>query len=519
MSELVTSHRVSTDEAAVFLAPRDDVVGERADGVCAGGERRFVAASGPFSHYERRVAVEPDGDGRAVVTETINFRLAVPLWWVAFVGLYRRALRQRPRPGRQPWWAAPERLDPQAATVLGLLCSIAIVAGYLGTLITQTLTFAADEFEASSTAQGATLAAVRVGVLIGLVLAALADRYGRRRLLLASATAGCLFTVTGALAPNLIWLGASQTVARGFSGALLLLIGIVSAEEMPAGSRAYAVSLVTLTGALGAGMCLWVLPVADLDERAWRLIYVVPALGLLVVRAVGRRLPESRRFVTPHVEAPMAGHGRRFWLLAVSGFFLAVFAAPVGQFQNEFLRDERGYSAAAVSLFVVATSTPAGIGIVVGGRLADVYGRRLIAAVGIVGGTVGAVLMFASSGAVMWAWAIAGGMVAGLVVPALQVYRPELFPTSLRGKASGIIETITLSGSAAGLLIAGTLDDRWGGFAEPMALLALGPLAVSVLILAAYPETARQSLEDLNPEDRLPEAETTGDHLSEPRGP
>lgn len=506
LSELVTSHHVSTDEAAAFLAPRDDVVGERSDGEGADGERRFVAASGPFSHYERRVAVEPDGDGRAVVTETINFRLAVPLWWVAFVGLYRRALRQRPRPGRQPWWAAPERLDPQAATVLGLLCSIAIVAGYLGTLITQTLTFAADEFEASSTAQGATLAAVRIGVLIGLVLAALADRYGRRRLLLVSATAGCLFTVTGALAPNLVWLGLSQTVARGFSGALLLLIGIVSAEEMPAGSRAYAVSLVTLTGALGAGMCLWVLPVADLDERAWRLVYVVPLLGLLVVLAVSRRLPESRRFVTPHIEAPMAGHGRRFWLLAVSGFFLAVFAAPVGQFQNEFLRDERGYSAAAVSLFVVATSTPAGIGIVVGGRLADVYGRRLIAAVGIVGGTVGAVLMFASSGAVMWAWAIVGGMVAGLVVPALQVYRPELFPTSLRGKASGVIETITLAGSAAGLLAAGTLDDRWGGFAKPMAMLALGPLAVSVLILVAYPETARQSLEDLNPEDRVARA-------------
>jgi hypothetical protein len=30
----------------------------------------------------------------------------------------------------------------------------------------------------------------------------------------------------------------------------------------------------------------------------------------------------------------------------------------------------------------------------------------------------------------------------------------------------------------------------------------VGPLAVSVLVLVAYPETARRSLEDLNPEDR-----------------
>jgi len=35
-----------------------------------------------------------------------------------------------------------------------------------------------------------------------------------------------------------------------------------------------------------------------------------------------------------------------------------------------------------------------------------------------------------------------------------------------------------------------------------MALVALGPLGLIVLILVAFPETAHLELEDLNPEDR-----------------
>jgi hypothetical protein len=37
-----------------------------------------------------------------------------------------------------------------------------------------------------------------------------------------------------------------------------------------------------------------------------------------------------------------------------------------------------------------------------------------------------------------------------------------------------------------------------------MAILALGPLAYAALVVVAYPETARRSLDDINPEDRSP---------------
>jgi MFS family permease len=91
-----------------------------------------------------------------------------------------------------------------------------------------------------------------------------------------------------------------------------------------------------------------------------------------------------------------------------------------------------------------------------------------------------------------------------MVIPALGVYRPELFPTGLRGRASGIIQAVTLAGSATGLVLVGTLVDRWDSYVRPIALVALGPLLLAVLVLTKFPETARRELEDLNPEDRMP---------------
>src|SRR5205807_8584639 len=127
----------------------------------------------------------------------------------------------------------------RAATVLATLALLSIVTGYLGSLLTQTITYAASEFGAHKSAQGIALGSVRADVVFSLVLVALADRRGRRPLLLATTAAGCALTALGALAPTLVTLAGSQIVARGCVTASAVLIAIMAAEEMPAGSRAY----------------------------------------------------------------------------------------------------------------------------------------------------------------------------------------------------------------------------------------------------------------------------------------
>jgi MFS family permease len=499
--------RATTDAAglAEILVPRTDLLLERDL-----GDGRFDAADGPVQSYLRTVEVTSDGVGRGgiEVTQTIDFRLGVPYFGWLFLWPFKRALARPPRP-RPPWWAPPARLDARSASVLGTLALLTVAFGYLNTLFTQTVTFAGDEFGSSNQALGVAGGVVRVGGLVALLVVIQADRRGRKAMLMLSATAGSLLAVTGAVAPSLAWLTASQLLARAFATAILILVAIVAAEEMPAGSRAYAVSLLAMAGGLGAGFCVISLRLADLGPRGWRLLYALPVLALPVVGAVRRRLPESRRFVARHAEAAMGGHGGRLLLLAVSGLLSNLFSAPNSQFSNQFLRTERGFSGGRIALLSLAAGTPGSVGIVVGGRVADVRGRRYVAAGALVFGTLLTVGFFFARGWTMWLLATVGTVTGAAAIPALGVYGPELFPTGLRGRANGLVAVSSLVGSGAGLLLAGVLSDRMGRIGPAMAILAAGPLLLAVLVLAAYPETAGRELEDLNPEDRPDQAPTS----------
>jgi MFS family permease len=125
----------------------------------------------------------------------------------------------------------------------------------------------------------------------------------------------------------------------------------------------------------------------------------------------------------------------------------------------------------------------------------------VVGAVGLIGGVGATVLMYLAVGAPMWMFSIVGAILGAATVPALGVYGPELFPTSLRGRANAGLTVLAVAGSGVGLIAAGVLSDQLGGFGPAMALLAVGPAILAVLVLAFYPETAHLELEEINPED------------------
>ncbi|HEX2039102.1 MAG TPA: MFS transporter [Acidimicrobiales bacterium] len=499
MTRVVTEAVVDATVLDEVRRPRRGFVLETA------AEGAYLAEEGPVHDYRREVTTEALPDGRSRVRQVVEYRLAVPYFGFLFAPGVRRLLGRLDERRAFPWWAPPQRVDARAATALGVLCALSWIVGYMGTILTQTVTYAADEFGSGKGAQGFALALVRFDVIVTVFVVALADRRGRRTVLLHATTFACVLTALCSLAPSLLSLAGAQVLARGFVTAGVLILAIAVAEEMPAGARAYGVSLLALAAGGGAGMCVLLLPVCDLATWSWRLLYLVPLAAVPLVRRAGRRLPESRRFRAPHAEVRMAGRRGRFWLLAASGFLLNLFLAPASQFQNEYLRDERGFSGGRVSLFTVVTATPGFLGVVVGGRLAE-RGRRLVGAVAVVVGVWSTVLVYVGTGWSVWAWSTLGSIVAAATIPALGVYGPELFPTALRGRANGVITGLARLGSVVGLLVAGTVADATGRLGPAMTLLAIGPTVLALLVLVAYPETAHRELEELNPEDAPPRA-------------
>jgi MFS family permease len=521
--DVVVSRSLTDAELQRLLVPRDDLVLERVASAPPGVAgpatvHRFALAEGPFSAWERTVEIErATAGGEAEVVERVRFRLALPVWRFLFNPLVVRQLKRGDRgtdPWRSPWWSPPDRLEARTANALALLCVLSLFAGYLGTLLTQTNTFFKEEFGVDDGAIGWTLAVVRFGALLALLVVALADRRGRRTVLMAATALGCAFTATGALAPDLVWLAGSQTLARSFSTAMALIVSIIAVEETPAGSRAFAVSVLTMAGALGAGVCVMLLWVAELGTPAWRVLFLVPLLALLAVRPIARSLPESRRFVAraarPAAEVDAPARRRppskinrgRLLLLAASALCFSLFVSPASGFLNEYLRTERDFTAVHIIAFQILTNTPGGIGIIIGGKLADARGRRLVGATGLATGVGFTVLMYLGTGWEIWLWSLLGAVLGAMAVPALGVYGPELFPTGSRGRANGVINLFAVVGSAAGLAAAGLLADRLaGGLPHAITILAAGPVLVVLLVLFLYPETAARELEELNPED------------------
>ena len=123
-------------------------------------------------------------------------------------------------------------LTARQRTILWLLALACVPATYANTLFTQTVAYAAEDFGISEQGQGIGAAIIRWGVLISLPLAALADRIGRRQLIIFCAFGAPIITALGGLAPSFTILVATQTLGRPLALVLTILIGIVATEEM-----------------------------------------------------------------------------------------------------------------------------------------------------------------------------------------------------------------------------------------------------------------------------------------------
>ena len=270
-------------------------------------------------------------------------------------------------------------MEDGARRLLALLGLAILFEGYGRSLPSTTLAEIGSDLRVGSSDLSFALAFVAAGALGVILLGALADRIGRRRVLLVCiAGYGLLGTLTG-LAHTLPVFVGWQAAARMFQEGALTTAAVVATEEMPAARRGAAQGVLGLVNQLGAGIAGLALAIVRVVPGGWRGLMVLNLAPLAALPFLRRALPESHRWSTEKraVRRPLPRSYHARLAAAVAVAFLAMSYDVAGFAFTAYLPiSEHGWSPAATSAMIIIAGGLGLPGWWVGGEVADRLGRR-----------------------------------------------------------------------------------------------------------------------------------------------
>ena len=424
------------------------------------------------------------------------------------------------RSGR-PWWtfAVPypgkmPSLTRKQWSVMGMLAAAELFDHYdvaiLGLALSQIqVGLAIPEAEIAGVN-----AILRLGMLPAFALTIMADRFGRRRLLLATILGFTLCTFGTAFVRDANEFILMQFVARVFIAGETMLAVVVIAEEIGAEDRGFGIGLLGALGALGHGVAAISFGFVDLLPFGWRALYAVGVLPLLTLAWFRRGLTETRRFEVH--SGTLVGTGLRHHLQPVLNLFrmyprrlaaLSVAIVPFDFviataffFMPKTLQEVHGYSPGDVTILFLTAGGLGILGNIYAGILGDRFGRKPLMCILMVLNALAIVGFYNASG--WWLpplWVLAVFTITGVGV-LFKALGSELFPTSYRSTASGMRAVIGTLAGVAGLAVEGPLYQIVGSHA--LAITYMAPVLVlpPILIATLLPEAAARELEDISPE-------------------
>ena len=366
----------------------------------------------------------------------------------------------------------------------------------------------ADKVGLSGTSLGVGLAIIRIASLASLPLIGIADRLGRRRMILAVTFAGLVLTVTAAASPGYWWFVAIFALGRPLLSATNALAEVMAAEETASSDRTAAIALIAAGYALGAGLAAIVHSLAS-STLGFRGIFALAVIPLAVVFAVRGWVEEPNRFVVAEAAAdhptPVLGaigprFRRRLVVLVLVTFAVSVITGPANSFVFLYAQDVV-HQAGWVTALMVAAAGAVGLPALLAGRwLADHVGRRPTCSVAMVTVALGGTLAYSGSRPALLVGYVLGVCGGSLLAPAAGALLSELFPTSVRASATGWCVTAGVLGAVAGLVAFGAVADVHNQFASAAYLVFLPTTAAAVLFWLV-PETMGREPESLWPSE------------------
>lgn len=367
----------------------------------------------------------------------------------------------------------------------------------------------AEQAGLPGTVLGAGLAVIRLSAVLALPLAALADRFGRRRAVLTWVTAGLLVVIAAATSPGYWWFVVAFAVARPLLTATDTVAEVMAAEHTGTRDRAKALALMSGAYGVGAG-AVAVLRGAAGDSLDFRGVFALAALPLVLVWTTRHLVVEPDRYLgrarrsDPEVRRPLLGAVQRgLWgrlgLLAVIAFASALVTGPANTFLFVYAENVLDTSAALTGVLVVAAAPVGLLGLVVGRALSDSIGRRPTAALGLTALAGSGILAYSGSVPALVTGYLAGIFTGSAYATPGIALGTELFPTSQRSSVAGWLVLAGVLGATAGLLVAGAIADATESFGTAMVTVC-APAAAAAVLFAFLPETRGKELEESAPE-------------------
>ena len=368
-----------------------------------------------------------------------------------------------------------------------------------------------DQAGLSGSELGIGLAVIRLASLGSLPLIGLADRFGRRAMLLGTVSLGLLLTVASAGSPGYWWFVASYACGRPMLSATNALSQVSAAEQTNSRDRSAAVALTAAGYGVGAGLIAVIHSLASgfLGFRGIMALAIVPLCAVPFLR---KWIEEPDRFTVAEAESdhplPVLGavgprFRRRLAVIVVIAFAVSVITGPANSFVFLYAQNvlrQPGYLTAAL----VAGAGLAGLaGLLVGRWMADHVGRRPTAAVAMVGLAGFGALAYGGSRPALIVGYVLGVLSGSVLAPAVGSLLAELFPTTVRASVAGWWVAAGVLGAVAGLVTFGVVADVGNRFAVA-AVLTFLPAACFAALFWLVPETRGKEPEDLWPAEAVP---------------
>ena len=378
--------------------------------------------------------------------------------------------------------------------------------GYDFMALAQLLPNLREHFGLSKTEGGLVVGVINAGTVAAYLLVRLADRWGRRRVLTVTIAGYTLFTVATGLAPDVYTFTAAQLVARVFLIAEWAISMVYAAEDFPAARRGMVIGVISGMSSLGAIVCAGTVSSLIQLPWGWRTVYFVGIIPLLLLAFARRNLAESSRFTAqvglgatgrPLLYIMRSPYRKRVLQLGAIWFVTYICSHNAVTFWKDFAVNERGFTDGQVSLAVSLAAVGSMPLVFAAGPLIDRIGRRAGAVLIFGLAAVGVLLSYTLHGQ----WPLSFALLLGIfgaagVMPVLNAFTTELFPTELRGDAFAWSNNILgRAGYVVSPLVVASAAEAtsWGAV---LSITAIFPVIAVVMIFAMLPETSSRELED-----------------------